>query len=173
MYQATTTIDSPVGKLHLVASDAGLVAILWQDDRPGRVRLDTLSESPSHPILAQTHRQLDAYFAGDRQGFDIPLDMHGTEFQREVWRALCDIPFGETRTYQDIAHAIGRPKAMRAVGAANGRNPLSIIVPCHRVIGASGALTGFAGGLDAKRFLLHLEQSPSITTAPMFSGVAH
>jgi methylated-DNA-[protein]-cysteine S-methyltransferase len=153
----TTTIASPVGDLKLVASDAGLVAILWQDDDPDRVRLATLVEAPDHPVLAETARQLGAYFAGTLERFDLPLDFRGTDFQKQVWAALLTIPFGETRSYGAIARQIGRPSASRAVGAANGRNPISIVAPCHRVIGSGGALTGFAGGIEVKRFLLELE----------------
>src|SRR5262245_7554070 len=152
-----TTIRSPVGVLTLVASDAGLAAILWENDRPGRVRLCVVAEDPAHPVLVETERQLAAYFAGRRKTFDLPLDPIGTDFQTQVWRALCTIPYGETRAYAQIARQIGRPTAVRAVGAANGRNPISIVVPCHRVIGSSGALTGFAGGLATKEFLLRLE----------------
>ncbi len=153
----TTTIASPVGDLKLVASDAGLVAILWQDDDPDRVRLATLIEASDHPVLAETARQLGAYFAGTLERFDLPLDFRGTDFQKQVWAALLTIPFGETRSYGAIARQIGRPSASRAVGAANGRNPISIVAPCHRVIGSGGALTGFAGGIEVKRFLLELE----------------
>ena len=151
------TIASPVGKLKLVASDNGLAAILWQDDDPRRVRLGELVEDPQHPILLQAQRQLREYFAGYRTAFTIQLDMAGTEFQKKVWQALLAIPFGETRSYADIARQLGNPRATRAVGAANGRNPVSIITPCHRAIGSDGSLTGFAGGLDAKRYLLRLE----------------
>ena len=153
-----TTIPSPVGTLTLVASDAGLVAILWPDDAPGRVRLAAAQEAPDHPVLAAAATQLAEYFAGTRTRFDLPLAPAGTDFQRAVWRALDAIPYGETRSYADIARAIGRPAASRAVGAANGRNPISIVTPCHRVVGASGALTGFAGGLATKRLLLSLER---------------
>jgi methylated-DNA-[protein]-cysteine S-methyltransferase len=153
------TIDSPVGRLTLVATDAGLAAILWQNDRPGRVRLPIEGEESAHPVLVETARQLAEYFAGRRQQFDLPLDPHGTVFQRKVWSALLTIPFGETRSYGQIAKQIGKPSAVRAVGAANGRNPLSIVAPCHRVIGSTGALTGFAGGLDVKARLLALEAS--------------
>jgi methylated-DNA-[protein]-cysteine S-methyltransferase len=151
------TVASPVGELTLVASDEGLVAILWENDRPGRVALGPLADAPDHPILAATERQLAEYFAGARRTFDVPLDFRGPEFQQSVWRALLTIPFGETRSYGQIARQIGQPTASRAVGAANGRNPISIIAPCHRVVGANGALTGFAGGLEAKRLLLDLE----------------
>lgn len=150
-------IDSPVGTLTLVASGAKLAAILWEDDLPTRVRLGSMTADEDHAVLLETERQLKEYFAGSRKVFDIPLDFAGTDFQKQVWQALLTIPFGETRSYRDIAEQIGNVKAVRAVGAANGRNPISIIAPCHRVIGASGDLTGFAGGLKAKEMLLLLE----------------
>ncbi|WP_341208697.1 methylated-DNA--[protein]-cysteine S-methyltransferase [uncultured Sphingomonas sp.] len=153
-----TTLPSPLGELTLVADDAALVAILWPDDKPGRVQLEATAERPDHPVLAAAATQLREYFAGKRTAFDLPLAPRGTAFQCDVWRALDAIPYGETRSYADIARAIGRPTATRAVGAANGRNPISIVTPCHRVIGRSGALTGFAGGLAAKQHLLALEQ---------------
>ena len=151
-------VDSPVGRLTLVASDEGLAAILWENDRPNRVRLEVQADDERHPVLVETDRQLAQYFAGQRRAFALPFDIEGTAFQREVWNALLTIPFGETRSYAQIARQIGKPRAVRAVGAANGRNPLSIVAPCHRVIGSSGALTGFAGGLDTKARLLALEQ---------------
>ena len=150
-------VASPIGKLKLVASDKGLVAVLWEKENPGRVRLNELLEDPSHPVLCKTERQLEEYFAGSRQSFSLPLDMRGTRFQNQVWEALLAIPFGETRSYGQLANQLGNPKATRAVGAANGRNPIAIVVPCHRVIGFSGKLTGFAGGLEAKAHLLALE----------------
>jgi methylated-DNA-[protein]-cysteine S-methyltransferase len=158
----TNTVRSPLGTLTLIASDNGLAAILWENDRPGRVRLEVLGEDAAHPVLRETERQLADYFAGRRRAFDIPLDFTGTEFQKAVWRALLTIPFGETRSYAQIARQIGHPTAVRAVGAANGRNPISIVTPCHRVIGSSGKLTGFAGGLDAKAFLLRLEGAAAV-----------
>jgi methylated-DNA-[protein]-cysteine S-methyltransferase len=158
MSLAWKRIESPVGKLKLIASDKGLVAILWENDRPNRVRLGDVVEEKQHPVLAETERQLGEYFAGERNAFSIALDMRGTPFQKEVWAALLAIPFGETRSYGQLATQLGNPRAMRAVGAANGRNPISIIVPCHRVIGSSGKLTGFAGGLETKALLLRLEQ---------------
>jgi methylated-DNA-[protein]-cysteine S-methyltransferase len=157
MAYACKIVPSPVGALKLVASDRGLAAILWENDDPARVRLGPLTEDPGHPLLAETERQLSEYFAGRRKAFDLPLDFQGTEFQKRVWAALLAIPFGETRSYAEIARSLGRPGAARAVGAANGRNPISIVAPCHRVIGTGGALTGFAGGLEAKRRLLGLE----------------
>jgi methylated-DNA-[protein]-cysteine S-methyltransferase len=150
-------VDSPVGRLKLVASDKGLAAILWEDDDPGRVRLSPLVEDPDNPFLAVTERQLGAYFAGELKAFTVPLDFKGTEFQKRVWEALLTIPFGETRSYGEIARQIGKPAAFRAVGAANGRNPISIIAPCHRVVSSTGDLTGFAGGLAVKERLLGLE----------------
>lgn len=160
MSYACKTIASPVGRLTLVANDAKLAAILWENDRPGRVRLGPMQENPQHPTLLKTEQQLTEYFAGTREHFDLPLDFVGTEFQKQVWAALLTIPYGQTRSYRDIATQIGRPKAVRAVGAANGRNPISIVAPCHRVVGASGDLTGFAGGLSAKALLLGLEHAP-------------
>jgi methylated-DNA-[protein]-cysteine S-methyltransferase len=151
------TTPSPVGTLTLVASDDGLAGVLWPGDREGRVRLAVESEDPRHPVLVDTERQLKEYFAGRRRTFDLKLDFTGTPFQRRVWKALLTIPYGETRSYGDIARQIGRPSAARAVGAANGRNPVSIVAPCHRVVGSTGTLTGFAGGLEAKAMLLALE----------------
>jgi methylated-DNA-[protein]-cysteine S-methyltransferase len=151
------TVASPVGKLKLVASDRGLAAILWENDDPKRVRLSPLAESKRHPVLLEAERQIGEYFAGKREAFSLTFDCVGTEFQKKVWRALSTIPFGKTRSYAQIARQIGRPKAVRAVGAANGRNPISIVVPCHRVVGSDGKLTGFAGGLETKAILLRHE----------------
>lgn len=150
-------IGSPVGQLKLVADDTGLSAVLWENDNPRRVPLGAAKENEAHPLLNLAEKQLIEYFSGARKTFEIPLAFTGTPFQKAVWGALLAIPYGETRSYGQIARQIGNPTAGRAVGAANGRNPISIIAPCHRVIGASGALTGFAGGLSAKRFLLDLE----------------
>jgi O-6-methylguanine DNA methyltransferase len=150
-------MQSPVGTLTLVATDRGLAAILWENDRPRRVRLNLEAEQASHPVLVEAERQLTEYFAGRRKQFALKLDVAGTPFQRQVWNALLTIPFGETRSYRQIATQIGNPRAVRAVGAANGRNPVSIVAPCHRVVGSSGALTGFAGGLEVKARLLALE----------------
>lgn len=159
------TIPSPVGQLILVARQTRLAAILWENERLNRVRLGPLEEDTQHPLLKDTERQLLEYFAGQRRRFELELDFAGTDFQIRVWQALLTIPFGETRSYRDIAIQIGQPTAVRAVGAANGRNPLSIIAPCHRVIGSSGSLTGFAGGLAAKQFLLSLEGQQSLQLA--------
>ena len=137
------------------------MAVLWENDRPSRVRLGELAKEEAHPTLQTTERQLGEYFAGKRTEFSVVLDMRGTSFQKSVWEALLAIPFGETRSYGQLAKQLGNAQAMRAVGAANGRNPISIIVPCHRVIGSSGKLTGFAGGLATKAHLLELEEKGS------------
>lgn len=158
MTLSTKTIASPVGELTLVASAQGLVAVLWENDAPGRVRLGAVTQDGEHPVLLAAESQLGEYFAGARARFDLPLDFRGTDFQKQVWAELLAIPFGETRSYGEIAVRLGRPGASRAVGAANGRNPISIVAPCHRVIGSTGELTGFAGGLSAKEYLLELER---------------
>jgi methylated-DNA-[protein]-cysteine S-methyltransferase len=157
-------IDSPLGQLFIGGSGAGLHRIDFLDDgrdEAGRVALleresgDAPARDPR--AAAPAAEQLREYFASQREHFDVPLAARGTEFQRRVWEALCSIPYGETASYGEIARAIGRPGASRAVGAANGRNPISIVVPCHRVVGAAGALTGYGGGLDRKARLLSLE----------------
>ena len=153
------SMKSPVGELQLVASDAGLAAILWENDDPNRIRLGDRTEKKNHPVLIETEKQLREYFGGERDTFSVKLDFKGTEFQKQVWKALLTIPYGETRSYAQIAKQIGSPKAMRAVGAANGKNPISIIAPCHRVIGSNGKLVVFAGGLKAKSYLHNLEMT--------------
>ena len=150
-------IQTPVGQLTLVANDHALIAVLWENDDPNRVKLAELNQNLDHSILNETEKQLIEYFAGQRTQFNLPLEFQGTAFQKSVWSALLNIPFGETRTYKEIAESIGNVKAVRAVGAANGKNPISIIAPCHRVIGANGKLVGFAGGLENKQILLKLE----------------
>ena len=157
MTYAFKIVSSRVGLLKLVANDLALVAILWENDDPKRVRLGSLVEDVDHPILCLAEQQLGEYFAGARKSFDPPLDFAGTPFQKKVWSELLNIPFGQTRTYGQIANSIGKPRASRAVGAANGKNPISIVAPCHRVIGKDGSLTGFAGGLEAKECLLEIE----------------
>ena len=154
----SSVIDSPVGPLTIVATDHGVRAILWPDDDPTRVRLDTSIENPEHRVISMTVTQLSEYFDGERTDFDVPLDPVGTEFQRAAWDALRSIPYGTTVSYGEQAERMGDRRKARAVGAANGRNPISIVVPCHRVVGSTGALTGFAGGLDTKAWLLTHEQ---------------
>lgn len=152
----TTHIDSPIGRLFLAADDTGLRAVEFPQNRHP-VKRDGEWREGDHPVLDEAIRQLDEYFAGTRETFDLPLAPRGTDFQLSVWQALRAIPFGDTWNYAQLAAKIGQPSAMRAVGAANGRNPIPIIVPCHRVIGADGSLTGFGGGVPTKAFLLRLE----------------
>lgn len=150
--------DSPLGQLSLVASQRGICGIYFHDQRSYHGTQDWQA-APHHALLRRAARQLDEYFAGQRRTFDLPLDLavRGTAFQRDVWQALLDIRYGSTSSYGQHAQQIARPRAVRAVGAAIGKNPVSIVVPCHRVVGSNGALTGYDGGLDRKRFLLQLE----------------
>jgi methylated-DNA-[protein]-cysteine S-methyltransferase len=148
--EVSQIIDSPVGPLRLRADDHALLEVAFAKGAP---------ERSAHPILRLAGAELAAYFAGKLTRFEVPLDAVGTEFQRAVWRALLEIPFGETRSYADIAVRIGRPAAVRAVGAANGRNPIAIVIPCHRVIGSDGSLTGYGGGEPRKRWLLSHESN--------------
>lgn len=148
-------VQSPVGDLTLTEENGALTGLYF-----GRRSLE--GEEGLTALLERASRQLEEYFAGKRKQFDLPLSLRGTEFQRQVWAALRDIPYGETRSYGQIAQAVGRPKAVRAVGMANHRNPISIIVPCHRVVGADGSLNGYGGGLENKKFLLALERGGSL-----------
>ncbi len=158
MPTTTMTMSSPLGPLRLHARGEELIGVYLPDhDPPPPVQLEDAPERET-PVLVRTAAQLREYFAGERTLFDLPLAPDGTGFQRLVWDALAQIPYGVTRSYGELARAIGRPAASRAVGTANARNPISIIVPCHRVIGASGALTGYAGGMEAKQWLLAHEQ---------------
>ncbi|MVM31373.1 methylated-DNA--[protein]-cysteine S-methyltransferase [Spirosoma sp. HMF4905] len=152
-------VSSPVGFIRLVATDTGLAAILWEGEDYKRTKLPTPERDDEAPILVQTEQQLTEYFEKKRTVFDIPLDFNGTEFQVKVWEALLGIPYGVTKTYGDLARMLGDIKAVRAVGGALNKNPISIVVPCHRVVGASGKLVGFAGGLGNKSTLLNLENS--------------
>ena len=152
----TTFIDSPVGPLFVAADDAGLRAVEFRDNRHP-VKRDGDWREGDDAVLRMARAQFGEYFAGRRRDFDLPLSPRGTEFQRTVWTTLATIPYGETISYAQLAARVGRPSATRAVGAANGRNPLPIVLPCHRVIGADGSLTGFGGGLPTKQFLLKLE----------------
>jgi methylated-DNA-[protein]-cysteine S-methyltransferase len=159
-----TRIDSPVGQLTLVANNEAVLVLTWGDAQSSSARVAQLVRRSEvvpvvqHPILAKCAAQLQEYFAGDRKDFDLPLQAEGTEFQRAAWKVLSQIPYGQTLSYAEQAGRAGSPKASRAVGSANGRNPIAIIVPCHRVIGADGSLTGFGGGIDTKRWLLTHEQ---------------
>jgi methylated-DNA-[protein]-cysteine S-methyltransferase len=166
-----TLFPSPVGQWTLIASDAGLRAVLPPTDSPGRVPLPPDIAEEEHPVLLAAQEQLSKFFAGELQNFALPLDLQGTPFQLQVWQALQAIPFGATCSYGEIAQRISNPAAVRAVGAANGRNPISIVVPCHRVIGASGDLTGYAGGFPCKHWLLNFENqsSPQSTLQPQLA----
>ena len=171
MQHVYTTLPSPIGRLRLVANDQGLAAVNWEHEESLPQRFALLAEAAAHPVLVQARQQLEEYFAGARRTFTVPLDFAGTDFQNRVWNALRTIPFGRTCSYRQIAAQIGRPRAVRAVGAANGRNPIPIIVPCHRVIGADGTLTGFTGGLGIKARLLALEGVVSPSQARLGLGV--
>ncbi len=155
-----TTVDSPIGELMLVGEGEVLSGLYMQEaPRPMPVRPEWRREDDAFP---EVRRELDEYFAGERTDFEVALEMKGTPFQRTVWSALREIPYGETRSYGELARSIGNPSAVRAVGLANGRNPIAVIVPCHRVIGADGTLTGYGGGLERKRTLLDLERGPRL-----------
>ena len=143
------TYDTVLGSVTFVEEDGALLAITTHRPYKG-IEQETA-------LIKEAYRQMSEYLKGERQMFDLPLNPRGTDFQKRVWRALCDIPYGETRSYKQIAEAIGNPKAVRAVGMANNRNPITIVVPCHRVIGADGKLVGYGGGLEMKEFLLRLE----------------
>ncbi len=160
-------LSSPIGRLQLTATDAGLSGVFMENHKGGhKPEPDWVRDSQK---LEPVARQLMQYFEGKLEEFDVVLDLHGTPFQVEVWKALCTIPFGATASYGELARDIRRPSAVRAVGSANGRNPVSIIVPCHRVIGSDGSLTGYGGGLDRKRFLLdHEARVKGLAPLPMF-----
>ncbi|UWE08055.1 methylated-DNA--[protein]-cysteine S-methyltransferase [Actinacidiphila bryophytorum] len=165
---AHTIVDSPLGPLTLVTREGGLAGLYMTQQRhlPPQETFGPQVAVTDIPVLARTAEQMTAYFAGDITDFDIDLSTSGTPFQRRVWAALCDIPYGETVSYGELAAALGRPTASRAVGLANGKNPISIVVPCHRVVGADGSMTGYGGGLERKRWLLSFEsraQQPFLT----------
>jgi methylated-DNA-[protein]-cysteine S-methyltransferase len=151
-----TTIDSPIGELLLLGEEDSTLRGLYMQEGRTRAAVRSSWRAAEEPFGA-ARDQLGEYFAGERTAFDLPLEMHGTDFERSVWAELERIPYGQTTSYGEIARRIGRPDRARAVGAANGRNPISVVVPCHRVIGADGSLTGYGGGLERKRFLLELE----------------
>ena len=154
-------LSTPIGVLTLVASDRGLTNILFESESPEHAGLpsDLPTANDGDETLAVAATQLEEYFAGNRREFDVSLDLVGTDFQRQAWLALADVPYGETTTYGAQAERIGRPGAFRAVGGANGQNPVPIVLPCHRIIGADGSLTGFGGGLDLKQRLLDHERA--------------
>ena len=154
-----TVVDSPIGELLLGADDGALCRLNFGRGRPARAGHDPVREDP---VLRETARQLERYFAGRLTRFTVPLTLRGSDFERRVWEALRQIPYGETRSYGDIAKAVGDPGAARAVGIANNHNPVAVIVPCHRVIGADGKLVGYGGGLPRKRHLLSLEARVTI-----------
>ena len=166
MTDVATTMGSPVGPLTIVASDQGVRAVLWPDDT-GRVPVGPVIDDDAHPVLTAAVEQLEEYFDGSRVQFDLPLDPVGTPFQQQAWAALRTIPYGETVSYGEQAARLGDRNKARAVGAANGKNPISIIVPCHRVVGSTGSLTGFAGGLDRKSWLLSHERRHAGQTLPL------
>jgi methylated-DNA-[protein]-cysteine S-methyltransferase len=157
MARTHTVVASPLGGLTVVAEDGALTGVYFEGHLRGP-RADELGDRRDEGF-EEVRSQLAEYFAGERTGFTLPLAPRGDEFQQRVWRLLREIPFGETRTYGELARRLGKVSLAQAVGAANARNPLSVIVPCHRVVGADGALTGYAGGLERKRFLLDLESS--------------
>ena len=150
-------MTSPIGLLKITASDAAVTAVerIISEEEKSAGMEDKMIE---HPLIRQCCEELQEYFAGCRQSFDVPLAPSGTPFQQRVWNALCQIPYGQTRTYGEIAKMAGNPKASRAVGMANHRNPILILIPCHRIIGADGSLTGYAAGLETKKYLLQLEK---------------
>jgi methylated-DNA-[protein]-cysteine S-methyltransferase len=165
-----TNMDSPLGELLLLGDGHALCGLYMQDGRKPVEVAPRWERSATSELFTDVQAQLREYFAGERVAFDAPLAMHGTPFERQVWRALVDIPYGETVSYGEIATRVGQPSAARAVGLANGRNPIAVIVPCHRVIGADGTLTGYGGGLQRKRLLLELESGqgclPTVSEIP-------
>lgn len=151
-------IDSPFGRVLIAGGEQGLTWLAFARGRQRSTPLPDWIEASRDGLLRETKRQLDAYFAGKCDRFDLPLNPHGTDFQKSVWKKLVAIPCGKTVSYTELARRVGRPGAFRAVGAANGQNPISVIIPCHRVLGKNGDLTGYGGGLDTKRRLLELER---------------
>ena len=152
-----TEMQSPVGDLTIVSDNENLCAIYWKGQEPDKKKFPQLEKNDGDRILKKTVKQLTRYFTGRRVEFDMPLRLEGTDFQKQVWSLLPSVKYGQTASYGDIAKMINRPRAVRAVGSAISKNPISIIIPCHRVIGSNGQLTGFAGGLDTKEYLLNLE----------------
>ena len=154
------TYKAPFGVLTVVGSDLGIRFVTFNNDaHPKPLEQLRISDTEIHDSVNDAITQLEEYFTGSRRDFELPLDLHGTEFQVEAWQALADIPYGHTATYGQQAASIGRPKAARAIGGANGRNPVAIVLPCHRIVGADGSLTGFGGGIEVKKWLLDHEQN--------------
>lgn len=154
------TLSSPVGELILATTDNSVVALTWNREDLGRIGITSWEEGESCALLEKAKNQLGEYFRGSRETFDLPLEFQGTVFQQRVWNELRKIPFGNTWSYQELAGRVGSPGAVRAVGSANGRNPVCIFIPCHRVVRLSGELGGYAGGLENKAYLLNLESAP-------------
>jgi methylated-DNA-[protein]-cysteine S-methyltransferase len=157
-------IASPVGDMMLIAGDKGLEFLIWTRGQEDKIPVEGSTEMPDHPLLLEATKQLEEYFAHRRKDFDLPIHFTGSDFQVKVWEALLTIPFGQTRTYGEIARQIGQPEAVRAVGGAANRNPIAIVAPCHRVIGSDGKLVGFGGGLQNKSILLQLEKADKAPT---------
>jgi len=154
------TYQAPFGVVTVVGSDLGIRFVLFSDDaHPKPLEQLHISDTEIHDSVKNAVTQLEEYFAGSRRNFELPLDLRGTEFQVAAWNALAEIPYGHTASYGQQAASIGRPKAVRAIGGANGRNPVAIVLPCHRIIGADGSMTGFGGGIEVKKWLLDHEQS--------------
>lgn len=154
------TYEAPFGVLTVVGSDRGIRFVMFNNDaHPKPLEQLQISDTEIHDTVNVAISQLEEYFDGSRRSFDLPLDLRGTEFQVEAWNALADIPYGQTASYGQQAASIGRPKAVRAIGGANGRNPVAIVLPCHRIVGADGSLTGFGGGIEVKKWLLDHEQA--------------
>lgn len=156
---ASGGVSTPIGRITVVASHRGVHNVTFPNGGHLNVQGMHIHDDADHPVVARALDQLREYFDGTRTSFDLPLDLEGTEFQVAAWKALCEVPFGATASYKQQAHSIGRPTATRAVGAANGRNPVAIVLPCHRIVGADGSLTGFGGGLASKQWLLEHEQN--------------
>ena len=160
MFFSRSTYEAPFGVLTVVGSDLGIRYVMFNNDaHPKPLERLHISDTEIHDSVNDAITQLQEYCDGSRRDFDLPLDLQGTEFQVAAWRALADIPYGRTASYGQQAASIGRPKAVRAIGGANGRNPVAIVLPCHRIVGADGSLTGFGGGIEVKKWLLDHEQS--------------
>ncbi len=161
MKYITMELSTPLGEMILAADGKAIVALLWKREELARIGIEASTESASHPLLKRAAKQLKEYFAGTRREFDLPLDLQGTIFQKRIWRELRKIPFSQTWSYQELARRAGNPLAIRAAGTANGKNPICILVPCHRVVRLTGAPGGYAGGMENKAWLLAMEKRVS------------